>query len=168
MFEDDTIFRVEVWEKTILAAASFLELCISFLFLPISRDSLAISYLACSPVASFDVISNQKNSGIFIMLLTCFHLRPFLCVSIPRSCLAVSFRKRYSSSNCSEGVIMGNLWEPAIQFSGTLMWRIFQASLPCMQHVKFSSDVFSHHIESLYLVGDKLSHSNGSVLAKLL
>lgn len=166
MFEGDAVFRVDVWEKTILAAASFLELSISFL--PISRDSLAISYLVCLPVASFDAISNQKNSGIFFMLLTCFCLCPFLCISIPCSYLAVSFKKRYSSSNCFKGVITGNFWEPAIQFSGTLMWRIFQAFLPCMQCVKFSSDVFGHHIISLYLVGDNLSHSNGFVLAKLV
>ena len=64
---------------------------------------------------------------------------------------------------------MGNLWEHAIQFSGTSMWRIFHVSLPCMRCTKFSSDVFGHHIESLHLVGNNNQpHSDGFVLAKLM
>ena len=166
MFEDNAVFRVDVWDRTVLTVASFLQLLISFL--PVSRGSLLISYLACLPVSGFPAISNRTNNGIFFTLLTWFCLCPFLSISLSRSCLAVSLRKRYSSSNCFEEVIMGNLWEPAIQFSGTRMWRIFHVSLPCMRCTKFSSDVFGHYIESLHLVENNLPHSNCFVLAELM
>lgn len=110
VFEGNAVFRVDVWSKTILTVASFLELLISFL--PVSRDILLISYLA------WLLVSNWKNNGIFFTLETWFCLCPFMVISL--SCSAVSLRKRYSS-NCFEEVIMGNLWEPAVQFSGTSM-----------------------------------------------
>lgn len=110
VFEGNAVFRVDVWNNTILTIASFLELFISFL--PVSRDILLISYLA------WLLVSNWKNNGIFFTLETWFCLCPFMVISL--SCSAVSLRKRYSS-NCFEEVIMGNLWEPAVQFSGTSM-----------------------------------------------
>lgn len=45
MFENNTVFRVDVWDKTILTVAPFLELLISFL--PVSRDSLPGTLRAC-------------------------------------------------------------------------------------------------------------------------
>lgn len=67
---EDNVFRVDVCNKTILIVASFLELLISFL--PVSRDSLLVTYLVCLPVSGFDAISDQKNDGIFFTLLTWF------------------------------------------------------------------------------------------------
>lgn len=163
MFEDTAVFGVGTWDKSILTVASFLEVLISLL--PVSGDSLLISYLACLPVSSFDAISNRKNNGIFFTLLDWLICVPFCLYPFP---VAISLRKRYSSSNCFEEVIMGNLWQPAIQFCGTRTWRIFHVSLPCMWCTKFSSDVFGHHIESLHLAGNNLPHLNCFVLAELM
>lgn len=67
---EDNVFRVDVCDKTILTVASFLELLISFL--PVSRDSLLVTYRVCLPVYGFDAVSDQKNDGIFFTLLSWF------------------------------------------------------------------------------------------------
>lgn len=59
----------------------------------------------------------------FFTLETRFCLCPFMSISL--FCLAVSFRKRYSSSNCFEEVIMGNLWEAAVRFQVLLCEEFF-------------------------------------------
>lgn len=110
-FEGSAVFRVDIWKKTIVTVTSFLELLISFL--PISRDILLISYLA------WLLVSNWKKNGILFTFEIWLCLCPFMSISL--SCLAVCLRKRYASSNCFKEVIKGNLWEPAVQFSGTCM-----------------------------------------------
>lgn len=78
---EDNVFRVDVCDKTILTVASFLELLISFL--PVSRDSLLVTYRVCLPVYGFDAVSDQKNDGIFFTLLSWFWLHPFLSIPFP-------------------------------------------------------------------------------------
>lgn len=68
-FEGNAVFRVDVWNKSILSFASFLELTS---FLPVSRDILLISNLA------WLLVSNWKNNSFF-----CLHLKHgFVCVPL--------------------------------------------------------------------------------------